>query len=142
MNYPSDLTDHDWSIIEPLLPPANHMGRPREVDFRELLNALFYIDRTGCQWRYLPTEFPKWTTVYYYSRKWSLDGTLQRIHEALHRQVRLASGRNPEPSAAIIDSQSVKTSQKGGVKKNQLRQDDRVRRQQEGQGEKTAYPSG
>lgn len=117
MTYPSNMTDEEWSKIKPLMPEPNRMGRPREVDFRQILDALFYVDRTGCQWRYLPSDFPKWTTVYYYSRKWNCDGTMAHIHNTLRRDLRIKEGREPEPSAAIIDSQSVKTSQKGGVKK-------------------------
>ena len=117
MPYPSDLSDLEWELVQPLLPEPNPMGRPREVDFRALLNALFYVDRTGCQWRYIPGDFGlKWNTVYYYSRKFNLDGTIDAIHDTLRRKVRVQAGRDPEPSAAIVDSQSVKTSQKGGVK--------------------------
>jgi len=114
-DYPSDLTDAEWKILEPLIPPAKEGGKPRTTDMREVLNAIFYSDRTGCQWRALPHDFPPWSTVWSYFRTWRTDGTWERMHTALREQVRVRMGRASTPSAAIIDSQSVKTSQKGGL---------------------------
>jgi putative transposase len=112
--YPSDLTDAEWRILDPLVPPVESGGRPADHARREIVNAILYVLRTGCQWRYLPHDLPPWKTVYPYFRQWRVDGTWQVIHNALRRKVRCAAGRHPEASAAILDSQSVKTTEKGG----------------------------
>ncbi len=116
LSYPTDLTDDEWKILELLIPPAKPRGRPRETNMREVLNAIFYLLRTGCAWRLLPHDFPPWGTVYTYFRQWKKDGTIKQIHDTLHQRLRKQDGRESEPSAAIIDSQSVKTTEKGGSK--------------------------
>ena len=113
--YPSDLTDAQWWRLEPLIPAAKPGGRPRRADMREVVNAVLYVARTGVTWRALPHDFPPWRTVYHYFRAWRLDGTWESIHDALRDQVRTQAGRATSPSAAIIDSQSVKTTEKGGL---------------------------
>jgi len=115
-NYPSDLTNEQWKLIEPLLPHAKTGGRPRSTDLRQVINGILYLVRTGCSWRMLPRDFPPWPTVHDYYRKYRHDGTWNQIHEVLYEQVRIHVGREPCPSAAIIDSQSVKTASKGGIK--------------------------
>lgn len=111
--YPTDLKETEWERLEPLLPKAKPGGRPRSVDLREILNAIFYRERSGCTWEMLPHDLPPAKTVYDYFNKWAADGTWERINASLVQQVRQAAGRDPEPSAAIIDSQSVKTTEKG-----------------------------
>jgi putative transposase len=109
-DYPSDLTDAQWQLIAPHLPPdlPGRRGRPRIWPRRAIIEAILYLDRTGCAWRYLPADFPPWQTVYSYFATWRDDGTLTRLHDALRAQLRTAAGRNAEPTAAVIDSQSVR----------------------------------
>src|SRR5438105_3666682 len=111
--YPSDLTDAEWGELAALLPAWSGHGRRPTVDRREVVNAIFYVLRTGCQWRYLPEGFPHWNTVYGYFARWRDDGTWERANDVLRRRVRVALGREAEPSAAIVDSQSAKTTEKG-----------------------------
>ena len=112
--YPTDLSDAEWSCLKGHLPDHQNHGRPRVHSLREILNAIFYIVRSGCPWRLLPHEFPPWKTVYHYFRFWRLDGTWERLHRAMRERVRVRIGRNSQPSAAIADSQSVKTTGVGG----------------------------
>src|SRR5919112_1435327 len=98
--YPSDLTDREWDVIKPLIPPAKPGGRPRSTDMRLLLNAIFYVDRGGIAWRYLPREYPPWETVYGSFRRWRVDGVWQRIHDRLRSLVRVKEGREAQPTAA------------------------------------------
>ena len=114
--YPSDLTDAEWALVEPLIPPAKRGGRRRSVNLREVLNAIFYVLSTGCQWNALPKDLPPKSTVYDYLDLWDWDGTLERIHHTLYVAVREREGREASPTAAIIDSQSVKGAQKGALR--------------------------
>lgn len=116
LRYPSDLTDAEWAIAEAMIPPARSGGRPRDVNVREVLNGIFYVLSTGCQWLALPKDLPPKSTVHHYFMLWDWDGTLERIHYALYVAVREQQGREASPSVAIIDSQSAKGAQKGGLR--------------------------
>jgi putative transposase len=112
--YPGDLSDVQWRRLAPLIPVAEPAGRPRAHDPRDLCNAIFYVTRAGGDWRMLPHDLPPWQAVYYYFRRWQRDGTWESVLDTLRGQVRQAAGRDAQPSAAILDSQSVKTAEKGG----------------------------
>ncbi len=111
LRYPSDLTNAEWELVAPMIPPARHGGRRRSVNVREVLNGIFYILWTGCQWKALPKDLPPKSMV----ELWNWDGTLERIHHELYVAVREQEGREPSPTAAIIDSQTAKGAQKGGL---------------------------
>lgn len=116
LRYDSDMTDEEWSLVAPLIPPGKRGGRRRKVNVREILNGVFYVLWTGCQWKALPKDFPPKSTVHWYFMLWDWDGTLERIHHTLYVAVRENEGREASPTAAIIDSQSVKGSPKGGLR--------------------------
>ena len=106
--YPSDMSDAEWLIIEPLIPPPKSGGRPQVWPLREILNAIFYLLRTGCSWRQLPSDLPPWRTVYRYFRRWSADGVIEQVHDQLRESLRISLGKDIRPTAGIIDAQSTK----------------------------------
>ena len=116
--YPSDLTDAQWALVQAAMPLATNgrTGRPRTYPLREVWNAIFYLTRNGCSWRALPHDFPPWDVVWDHFRRWRKNGTLEQVHAALRTEVRAWAGKDAEASVAIIDSQSVKTTEKGGPK--------------------------
>lgn len=114
LRYPSDTTDEEWAEMAPEIPPARRGGRKRTVNVREVLNGLLYVLSTGCQWRAIPKDLPPRSTIFEYFARWDADGTLRRIHDTLYVRCREQAGRAPEPTACIIDSQSVKSTEKGG----------------------------
>ena len=116
LRYPSDLTDAEWAIAGPMIPPGRHGGRKRSVDVREVLNGIFYVLSTGCQWQAVPKDLPPKSTVHHYFMLWDWDGTLERIHHALYVETRERAGREASPTGAIIDSQSSKAAQKGALR--------------------------
>ncbi|WP_292528115.1 IS5 family transposase [Methylocystis sp.] len=115
LRYPSDLTDAEWELVSPLIPPAKRGGGKRKVDMRQVVNGLMYVLSTGCQWRAIPKDLPPRSTVYGYFDLWTYDGTIDRLHHALYVKCREAAGREASPTAAVIDSQSVKAAEKGGA---------------------------
>jgi transposase len=114
LRYPSDLTDQEWSQVEGMIPPARRGGRRREVDLREIVNGVMYVLSTGCAWRYVPRDLPPSGTIYGYLKRWAYDGTLDNLHYELYQKCREQAEREASPTACIIDSQSVKSAEKGG----------------------------
>jgi putative transposase len=112
--YETDLSDAQWALIRPLVEAP--VGRKATIDRRRIVNAILYVARTGCQWRLLPLDFPNWSTVYSCYHRWTWNGTLDKLHAALRAQVREAHGKKAQPTAAMVDSQSVKTVAKGGTR--------------------------
>ena len=115
-SYPTDLSDFAWALVSPLLPPAGTGGRRRTTDLRAVLDAIFYLLRTSCQWRLLPRDFPAWGTVYHYFRTWKHTGVWSCVQAAIYEQTRVQAGRSACPSVVIMDGQSVKTTERGGVR--------------------------
>jgi transposase len=115
LRYPSDVTEEEWAEVAPLIPPARRGGRKRSVDIREVFNGLLYVLSTGCQWRAIPKDLPPRSTIFHYFGLWEADGTLRRIHAALYVKCREQANRSVNPTACIIDSQSVKSAEKGGT---------------------------
>ena len=120
LRYPSDLTDAEWALIAPLIRPAKHGGRRRSVVVREVMNGLLYVLETGCQWRHLPRDLPPRSTVHGYLQRWEWDGTLQAVHHQLYLACREQAGKDASPTAAILDSKSVKAAEKGGRRLTRL----------------------
>jgi putative transposase len=113
-SYSTDLTNAEWECLKPYVPPPNKRGRPKIHSTREIFNAIFYVLKSGCAWRLLPRDFPPWETVYYWFRRWRIDGTFERLNAAVRERLRVRLRRNPQPSAGVVDSQSAKTSGAGG----------------------------
>jgi len=122
--YPTDLTDEQWAIMKPFLPVVKtegRTGRPRQYCYRDIVNGIFYVLRTGCTWDMMPHDLPPWNTCNHYFSQWRRDGTWQRVHDALREKVRVQSKKQATPSAAVMDSQSVKTAEKGGASRPSLK---------------------
>ena len=134
LRYPSDLTDAEWELVSPLIPPAKRGGGKRKVDMRQVVNGLTHVLSTGCQWRAIPKDLPPRSTVYGYFDLWTYDGTIDRLHHALYVKCREAAGREASPTAAVIDSQSVKAAEKGALYRSA-----RLRRGQKDQRQEAAY---
>lgn len=117
--YPSDLTDEEWAHVAPLIPPAKHGGRKRQVEERAVVNGIMYVLSTGCQWRYVPNDLPPKSTLHDYLDRWNYDGTLERIHHVLYVKCREELGRKASPTAGVLDSQSVKSAEKGGLHRSE-----------------------
>lgn len=120
LRYPSDLSDEEWAVIAPRIPPERRGGRRRSVDIRAVLNGVLYVLETGCQWRHLPRDLPPRSTCHSYLQLWAWDGTLERIHHEFYVRVREQAGREASPTAAVVDSQSVRSAEKGGLPRTPL----------------------